>query len=273
MAGACNCPDQGHYAECLFFDPFLDADREDVPVRDLVSETGEIDEKELSRYLAMMDEEESKLDPFSKQAWQGALGQGSFFRHYCEHALDPYQLSDGTTVYLSAYRDRDLRTWEPDLAVYLDSAWHPRTIAFHLGWPDFGTPSLSHRKVLWMARYALDTARQGDSVEIGCIGGHGRTGTFLAILEMLTHERADHLRAISNVRKFHCREAIESWGQERYLLEIECILLGVRIPPMPPRPVPKPSPAPAPAKGKGKKGKVSETPASGCKPRKKGKGQ
>ena len=45
----------------------------------------------------------------------------------------------------------------------------------------------------------LDRARHGQRVELGCLGGHGRTGTALAWLAVLAGELPD--RAVSWVRK------------------------------------------------------------------------
>ena len=53
----------------------------------------------------------------------------------------------------------------------------------------------------------------GKKVHCGCIGGHGRTGTFLAALVSEFGEKD----AISYVRKNYCQKAVESSSQVKFL--------------------------------------------------------
>jgi protein-tyrosine phosphatase len=55
-------------------------------------------------------------------------------------------------------------------------------------------------------------ADEGGAVEIGCLGGHGRTGTALACLAVLTGTPSAD--AVEWVRANYCREAIETDQQE-----------------------------------------------------------
>lgn len=157
-------------------------------------------------------------------------GQSWTFGQYCEHALDPYSLSDGTVIYLSGSSDAHARTWEPDLAVYLSQSWTPRTIAYNVGWVDYGLPLLTMGQVLQIARTAYDAAKSGLSVEIGCMGGHGRTGTFVAILELLAQDSPDHALAVSKVRSEHCSKAVETAEQAYYVRQVQGLLTGTYVP-------------------------------------------
>jgi hypothetical protein len=56
---------------------------------------------------------------------------------------------------------------------------------------------------------------EGLKVHCGCIGGHGRTGTFLAALVSEYGEKD----AISHVRKHYCQKAVESDKQVKFLHE------------------------------------------------------
>ena len=56
----------------------------------------------------------------------------------------------------------------------------------------------------------------GKKVHIGCIGGHGRTGTVLAALVAIMENRTD---AISFVRKHYCTKAVESEKQIEFLVK------------------------------------------------------
>jgi hypothetical protein len=55
----------------------------------------------------------------------------------------------------------------------------------------------------------------GKKVHIGCIGGHGRTGTLLAALAAAYGEKD----AIAYVRKHYCHKAVESQAQINFLAE------------------------------------------------------
>src|SRR5918995_563824 len=67
----------------------------------------------------------------------------------------------------------------PDHGLYLDPRWRPPWDHDHLDWPDFGVPD-DPVPVVAALRSLLDRARAGERVEVGCLGGHGRTGTALA---------------------------------------------------------------------------------------------
>src|SRR4051794_21577588 len=68
------------------------------------------------------------------------------------------------------------RDQPPAYGLYLDSRWQPPWPHDHIDWPDFAVPAdvAALRSSL---QVLLDQARLGRRVEIGCVGGHGRTGT------------------------------------------------------------------------------------------------
>lgn len=67
-------------------------------------------------------------------------------------------------------------------------------------------------------RSPAPAARTGEQVEVGCIGGHGRTGTALAILAILTgHPAAD---AVAWVRANYCPKAVETVDQEAFITRL-----------------------------------------------------
>ena len=61
----------------------------------------------------------------------------------------------------------------------------------------------------------LDRARAGEVVEVGCLGGHGRTGTALACLAVLAGHPADD--AVAWVRRTYCDRAVETDEQADYV--------------------------------------------------------
>jgi hypothetical protein len=64
-----------------------------------------------------------------------------------------------------------------------------------------------------MVTWTLQQLDEGKKVHCGCIGGHGRTGTFLAALCAEAGEKD----AISYVRKNYCKKAVESSKQSEFL--------------------------------------------------------
>ncbi|QGN35299.1 protein phosphatase [Microlunatus sp. Gsoil 973] len=106
------------------------------------------------------------------------------------------------------------RAQDPDFGLYLDHRWQPPWEHDRLSWPDFGLPDDS-AAVLGKLRSLMDQARHGEQVEIGCLGGHGRTGTALAVLAVLAgHPAAD---AVAWVRIHYCPMAVETAEQEAYV--------------------------------------------------------
>jgi hypothetical protein len=99
----------------------------------------------------------------------------------------------------------------PDHGLYLDARWQPPWDHQLLDWPDFGVPA-DPADLVAALRALLDRARGGERVEIGCLGGHGRTGTALACLAVLAgHPPGD---AVAWVRTNYCAKAVETPDQE-----------------------------------------------------------
>jgi len=65
-----------------------------------------------------------------------------------------------------------------------------------------------------LIEYASNAMREGKTVFVGCIGGHGRTGLFLAALT--THMTGEK-DSITVVRKNYCKKAVESTKQVNWL--------------------------------------------------------
>lgn len=57
---------------------------------------------------------------------------------------------------------------------------------------------------------------KGKSIHLGCIGGHGRTGTLLSALVATVMDKQD---AIQYVRKHYCKKAVESKAQVQFLMK------------------------------------------------------
>jgi hypothetical protein len=125
-------------------------------------------------------------------------------------------LPDGTEVIAVSFDELDpyTRVRTPDYGLYLDHRWEPPWTHDHLDWPDFGVPD-DPARVRTALRGALDRARSGERVEIGCWGAHGRTGTALACLAILCgHPSGD---AVAWVRANYCAGAVETPDQEAFV--------------------------------------------------------
>jgi protein-tyrosine phosphatase len=149
----------------------------------------------------------------------------------CRHWREPVDLLDGAVVFASAWFDRPYRhrvdmDW-PEVGFYLDGSWASAVLVSSPGfrppfvsrkrtqiviypWPDLGIPR-DPRRFKRALRWVLEQASGGRRVEVGCAGGHGRTGTTLAGL--LVIQGMNPREAVRRVRRSYCDEAIESREQ------------------------------------------------------------
>jgi hypothetical protein len=134
--------------------------------------------------------------------------------------LDLVVLPDGTTLMAASFDPEDpySRSPEPDYGLYLDSRWQPPWDHAHLEWPDLGVPDNTDSVRLSLTAL-LGRARSGERVEVGCLGGHGRTGTALACLAVLSgHPGGD---AVNWVRANYCSDAVETPEQEAFVVAVD----------------------------------------------------
>jgi hypothetical protein len=128
----------------------------------------------------------------------------------------PVELPDGTAVTAASFIGDDPydRDPAPAFGLYLDERWDPPWPHEHMAWPDFGLPpdmaGLHTCLVDLLAR-----ARAGEQVELGCLGGHGRTGTALACLAVLTGTPPGD--AVDWVRAHYCPRAVETDAQRGFV--------------------------------------------------------
>jgi hypothetical protein len=133
---------------------------------------------------------------------------------------DLVTLPDGTEVVAVSFDAADPygRDRRPDAALYLDARWQPPWPHDHLDWPDFGVPA-DQAQVVTALRALLDRARAGAHVEVGCLGGHGRTGTALACLAVLSGLAPGE--AVAWVRAAYCSGAVETPEQEAFVAALD----------------------------------------------------
>lgn len=164
---------------------------------------------------------------------------GYTFIPKCRHYGASVTMPDGTVIGVSSHFTRTTTDTIPDFGVYLSSTWSPKNyLSYYLPWQDYGLPQVASHVVEGVVDEILFRARNGQHVEIGCIGGHGRTGSLLALIV----QRAgldDPYTAVEWVRKNYCKEAIEHHDQEWYVKMFAAALVGDPLPPRPPKPEPK----------------------------------
>lgn len=133
----------------------------------------------------------------------------------CNHKHHEVKLRDGTKIYCSSIYDES--PIDPDFGLYADHIWNPSWRNEFIAWPDGGLPT-NKPLALVQIKEAYQLAETGKMVEIGCIGGHGRTGTILALMYLLSAEGdVSSEEAINFVRKAYCSNAIETYVQEWYV--------------------------------------------------------
>lgn len=156
-----------------------------------------------------------------------AKGSGSVWPHVgaktiiapqCRHKGRALLLPNGKTIYGSSCNAPAPEGYVPDFGIYLDSCWFSQQtcLGIALPWQDMGLPKLSREQVDIALDLACRMIDKGDILEVGCIGGHGRTGTFLALVALKNGVETPE-EAIVYVREHYCEKAIESDTQEWYV--------------------------------------------------------
>jgi hypothetical protein len=173
----------------------------------------EVAKELIAPFVSMIETGERKLagDPNWRPVIEGT--------HRHQQSIE---LPNGVVVDVASYignEDHSGRQSQPTFGVYLDPVWSPPWQHIHIEWPDFGVPSdvaALRRAVVEILRRA---GQAGERVEIGCIGGHGRTGTLLAILALMAG--LPDRNAVAWVRQTYCSSAVETAEQEQFINSFE----------------------------------------------------
>jgi protein tyrosine phosphatase len=123
---------------------------------------------------------------------------------------------DGTAVQATGLERADVDA-DPQFGLYLDKAWGDASVTWTyevLDWPDFGTPADPDRAESAIVA-AFQKARSGQVIEVGCLGGSGRTGTVLACMAILSGIATSD--AVDWVRGSYRRNAVETQEQQDFV--------------------------------------------------------
>jgi len=143
----------------------------------------------------------------------------------------PVKFPNKVTVYASSQASSEQPKGIPDFTLYAAESWRPRGIGTYIPWRDYGTPTIPWFQAAGAIIEAYEKAAQGFSVEIGCIGGHGRTGTILACMAILSGVRPK--RAVKWVKKHYCSHAVEAKVQEWFVEWFAAFAFGEEASPPP----------------------------------------
>lgn len=108
---------------------------------------------------------------------------------------------------------------DPDFCLYLDECWSGAAISWDhelLDWPDHGLPADPDRADSLIVA-AFERARAGEVVEVGCLGGSGRTGTVLACMAVLAGVPSNE--AVEWLRAEYRASAVETVPQRQFVQE------------------------------------------------------
>ena len=149
----------------------------------------------------------------------------------CDHNLVPFEVAPNKSVYLSGSMTLKSKASGPlpDTAIYLDSGWLHDVILtndatstlekgdlriMYVKWMDHGVLTLDQLDVA--VRFIINELERGDNVEIGCVGGHGRTGTLAAAVCVGLGAAADD--ALIHLWDDYCDKAVETVPQEELVV-------------------------------------------------------
>jgi protein-tyrosine phosphatase len=124
-------------------------------------------------------------------------------------------MPDGTRVRACGIFDRRADDDPRDFGLYMDERWQPAWPAEVIEWPDLGVPS-APIEAARQIRDAFLRAKAGERVEVGCLGGRGRTGTVLACMAVLAGVSPPE--AVTWVRSNYDAAAVETTQQEEWVL-------------------------------------------------------
>jgi hypothetical protein len=201
-------------------------------VEDMVSDDPEVVKQMADRIIAPNDAPK-QLPAYQHKTydnWESGKSYSSFINN-CSHSPQQIINGEGWGVWAGKKGDCQYRAKDFDVVLNLTftSIKEPHIIPIpelqefeevdcsykeiQLDWPDYGTINMP--KEFWIKLIEYLEKNQYRML-VFCLGGHGRTGTALAVLMGLSiGYSAD--QAITWLRRNYCHSAVETVGQENYV--------------------------------------------------------
>jgi hypothetical protein len=142
----------------------------------------------------------------------GATGRSALL-----HDLDVvFDLAN--VIYDSKRRVKYIKSGPPEVLKLNDKVTNVPDFV-DIDWPDFSTlPYAGYEFWQGIAEW-IEQRPNTNWIMATCQGGHGRTGTFLSILNGL-YNKMDGKQSIKMIRDTYCEHAVETTEQERYICDI-----------------------------------------------------
>lgn len=135
----------------------------------------------------------------------------------CKHSgqavtIGPYTVYAGGTTHL---KPSDYLDYDTIIALehrfILPPVFGKRLDIIMASIPDFHPPPKNWKNFLEIQ--VIPKLKEGKKILVFCIGGHGRTGTFLASLVALIEDRKETCDPIETIRRRYCQHAVETLEQ------------------------------------------------------------
>lgn len=114
---------------------------------------------------------------------------------------------------------------------FSDNAFVHKTQALRINWADRTAGDLLSSQYFSIIEFIRTKYNAGEisGVVVNCIGGHGRTGTFLAVVGLLMGV-IDRTNPVTDLRNKYKKEAIETEGQENLVEYVaKCLDCGLIV--------------------------------------------
>ncbi len=173
-------------------------------------------------------------EDYNRYASTSGPGAVSYTYNTCGHTFETFDLPgmQNENIKISGQR-LHTETTTPDHGYYASNCWNPKSVATFIPWADYGLPTCSFEHAAETIVDLWDKSNAGKVVEVGCMGGHGRTGTILACIAILSDDGMSPSQAVAWVRSVHCKKAVESDSQEWFVAWFAAWHRGTECPPRP----------------------------------------
>lgn len=138
--------------------------------------------------------------------------------------------NEEVTIHCSQLWNDRPEAQQPDFGLYAEVKWNPIWRNEFINWPDYSIPKNLNIACEQISS-AYEKAVDGSDVEIGCWGGHGRTGTILACMVLLAMQ-GDWTpeQATAWVKTSYCGKAIEVDEQKWFIKFFSNKYFGTELP-------------------------------------------